>query len=68
MTPPGRLADIVPDYWKSCVLAGSENLGKDRYPAGRFGQELAAVPGVSESGQDKDLATIIAGAPLVRVD
>jgi len=67
LTPPDRLADIVPEYWKSCVLAASENLGKDRYTACRFGQELAAVPGVSESGQDKDMATKIAGAPLVRV-
>ena len=67
LTPPDRLADIVPDYWKSCVWAASENLGKDRYTACRFGQELAAVPGVSESGQDKDIATKIAGAPLVRI-
>jgi hypothetical protein len=29
LTPPDRLADIVPDYWKSCVLAASENLGKE---------------------------------------
>lgn len=35
LTPPDRLADIVPDYWKSCVLAASENLGKDRYTGGR---------------------------------
>src|ERR1700733_13882580 len=41
LTPPDRLADIVPDYWKSCVWAASENLGKDRYTACRFGQELA---------------------------
>jgi TonB family protein len=67
LTPPDRLADIVPDYWKSCVLAASENSGKDRYTACRFGQELAAVPGVSESGQDQDIATKIAGAPLVRI-
>jgi TonB family protein len=69
LTPPDRLADIVPDYWKSCVLAASANLGKDRYTACRFGQELAAVPGVSQSGQDQDkeLATKIAGAPLVRI-
>jgi hypothetical protein len=67
LTPPDRLADIVPDYWKSCVLAASENLGKGRYTACRFGQELVAVPGVSQSGQNKDLATKIAGAPLVRV-
>jgi hypothetical protein len=30
LTPPDRLADIVPDYWQSCVSAASENLGKDR--------------------------------------
>ena len=67
LTPPDRLADIVPDYWKSCVLAASENLGKERYTACRFAQELAAIPGVSESGHDKDMATKIAGAPLVRI-
>ena len=49
LTPPDRLADIVPDYWKSCVWAASENLGKDRYPPCRFGQELAAVPGVTST-------------------
>jgi TonB family protein len=49
-------------------FAASENLGKDRYTACRFGEELAAVPGVSQSGQDdKDRATKIAGAALVRI-
>lgn len=67
LTPPDRLADILPDYWKSCVLAASENLGKERYQACRFGQELVAVPGVSESGQDKDTATKTAGGPLVPI-
>ena len=63
LTSPDRLADIVPDYWKSCVWAASENLGKDRYPACRFGQELAAVPGVSESGQDKDSSGEVSSRP-----
>ena len=63
LTPPDRLADIVPDYWKSCVWAASENLGKDRYTACRFGQELAAVPGVSESGQDKDSSGEVSSRP-----
>ena len=47
------------------MLAG--NSPRRHRGACRFGQELAAVPGGSESGQDKDIATKIAGAPLVRI-
>jgi hypothetical protein len=52
-------------YDSAGMLAG--NSPRRHRGACRFGQELAAVPGGSESGQDKDIATKIAGAPLVRI-
>lgn len=46
LTARDRFADLVPDYWKPCVLAASTGKGKGKYPECRFPPEFAAIPGV----------------------
>jgi TonB family protein len=46
LTSQDRLADLVPDYWKPCVLAASTGRGKKKYIGCSFPPEFAAIPGV----------------------
>lgn len=46
LTARDHIADLVPDYWKSCVLAASTGKNKSKYSACSFPQEFAAIPGV----------------------
>jgi TonB family protein len=44
-----RLADLVPDPWKPCVLAASTGKGEGQYKSCRFTPEFSAIPGVAYS-------------------
>jgi TonB family protein len=46
LTARDRIADLVPDYWKPCVLAASTGKNKSKYSACSFPQEFAAIPGL----------------------
>ncbi len=48
LTAQDHLADLVPDYWKSCVSGGIK--GTDKNCA--FAPELRAIPGVAPSAGD----------------
>jgi TonB family protein len=41
-----HIADLVPDYWKACVLAASTGKNKSKYSACSFPPEFAVIPGV----------------------
>lgn len=46
-------ASLVPDYWKSCVLAAANGQDSRHFPSCSFLPELLAVPGVvHEAGQN----------------
>ena len=74
LTAKDRFADLVPDYWKPCVLAASAGKSKGKYPACRFPPEIAAIPGVvfsldenSESQVAGDGEAKAAEIPLARI-
>jgi TonB family protein len=46
LTPQDHFAELVPDYWKPCVLAASTGKNGKPYDACRFPPEFAAIPGV----------------------
>jgi len=46
LTSQDRLADLVPDPWKPCVLAASTGKGGGQYKACGFPPEFSAIPGV----------------------
>jgi TonB family protein len=46
LTAHDRIADLVPDYWKPCVLAASTGVGRKEYIACGFPPDFAAIPGV----------------------
>jgi TonB family protein len=46
LTAQDRFADLVPVYWKPCVLAASTGKGTKQYIACGFPPEFAAIPGV----------------------
>jgi hypothetical protein len=46
LTAQDRFADLVPDYWKPCVLAASTGKATKQYIACGFPPEFAAIPGV----------------------
>jgi TonB family protein len=58
LTLKDDLAELVPDYWKPCVLAASTSKGTGEYSGCRFSPDFLATPGVassdqtSQSGQD----------------
>ncbi len=41
-----RVANLVPNYWRPCVLAASTGKGREQYAACLFAPEFAAVPGL----------------------
>jgi len=45
LTSQDHLAELVPDYWKPCVLAGLTGKDLQRYTDCHFSTELLAVPG-----------------------
>ena len=49
LTSRDSFADLVPDYWKPCVLAALTGKGSKQYSACRFSQEFAAIPGIALS-------------------
>jgi len=54
LTPQDRFLDLVPDYWRACILAASNGGERGKYGACSFQPEVAAVPGVvSGSTADK---------------
>jgi TonB family protein len=46
LTSQDRLADLVPDYWKPCVVAASTGTVRKQYIGCDFPPEFAAIPGV----------------------
>ena len=61
LTSKDDLAELVPDYWKPCVLAASTSKGTGEYNGCRFSPDFLATPGVvsssdqsSQSGQPGD--------------
>lgn len=46
-----NFADLVPDYWRPCILAASTGKGSQQYSACRFSHEFATVPGVVHVSQ-----------------
>jgi TonB family protein len=46
LTPKDHLVELVPDYWKPCVLAASTGNGTGDYSGCRFSPEFLATPGV----------------------
>jgi len=68
LTPKDHLAELVPDYWKPCVLAASAGNGTGEYSGCRFSPEFLAAPGVSapgimEPGQAEAVAELSNQAP-----
>ena len=49
LTPKDDLAELVPDYWKPCVLAASRGKGTGEYSGCRFSPEFLATPGIAPS-------------------
>jgi TonB family protein len=47
LTPKDDFAELVPDYWKPCVLAASTGKGEGEYSGCRFSPEFLATPGVA---------------------
>jgi TonB family protein len=47
LTANDHLVDLVPDYWKPCILAASTGNGTGDYSGCRFSPEFIASPGVS---------------------
>ncbi len=63
-----HLVELVPDYWKPCVLAASTGNGTGEYSGCRFSPEFLATPGVSapglmEPGQAEAVAELSNQAP-----
>jgi TonB family protein len=63
-----HLVDLVPDYWKPCLLAASTGNGTGDYSGCRFSPEFLAAPGVSapvivEPGQAEAVAELSNQAP-----
>jgi TonB family protein len=52
LTTQDRLANVVPDYWKPCVLAASTGQGGKQYHACSFPPGFSAIPGVVYSSQE----------------
>jgi TonB family protein len=53
LTSQDRFADLVPDYWKPCVLAASTGKGRKQYIACGFPLEFAAIPGVVPKSDER---------------
>jgi TonB family protein len=54
LTENDHLPDLIPDYWKPCVPAGSA--GQD--PNCHFSQEVLAIPGVAPSHADSSITEL----------
>jgi TonB family protein len=54
LTGQDSLADIVPDYWKSCVNGGLKGTDKDC----AFAPELLAIPGVVASSSENSASNL----------
>ena len=52
LTSQDRMAKLVPDYWRPCVLAAANGKGPEQYKACRFSQELAVIPGILSNSEE----------------
>lgn len=74
LTAQDRFADLVPDYWRPCVLAASTGKDRKEYEACSFPPEFAAIPGVVYSSAETvkpdeagvDQAIVLSG-PIDRI-
>jgi TonB family protein len=74
LTAQDRLGELVPDYWKPCVLVASTGKGGKEYNACAFPPEFASIPGVVYSADETtkpDEAgvgeTNASGGPILRL-
>jgi len=64
LTSGDRFADLVPDYWKPCVLAALTGEGAKQYGKCIFSPDFAAIPGVSSAtGESHDAEPSRTGRP-----
>jgi len=49
LTSGDRFADLVPDYWKPCILAGLGRSEDRQWVGCRFSPEFSALPGVASA-------------------
>lgn len=61
LTNRDRLEDLVPFFWKPCVLAASTGKSKKPYSLCSFSQEVAAVPGVLSSKLGSEAGRAVEG-------
>jgi TonB family protein len=67
LTTHDRFADLVPEYWKACVLAALTGKGSHQYSKYSFSQDFAAIPGVSPAKQESaEAEETTAGQPHVQ--
>jgi TonB family protein len=52
LTTQDRFADLVPDYWKPCVVAASTGKRGKEYNACAFPPEFASIPGIVYSSDE----------------
>jgi TonB family protein len=67
-----RVANLVPNYWRPCVLAASTGKGREQYTACLFAPEFAAVPGlvsneIPQSGETGDEEAKASNGPVNRM-
>ncbi len=72
LTSKDHLVELVPDYWKPCVLAASSGQGTGEYSGCRFSPDFLATPGVSapdpsQSGQAGDAMAELSNHPVTRM-
>jgi TonB family protein len=74
LTPKDDFAQLVPDYWKPCVLAASIGKSTSEYNGCRFYPEFLATPGIvstpdqtPQSGQAEDGAAELSNHSVTRI-
>lgn len=57
LSPQDQFAELVPHYWKPCVLAGLSGTNSRQYANCRFSPQFLAIPGVASTPeQPRELA------------
>lgn len=51
LTPSDHFVELVPDYWKPCMLVGVAGTNSKQYTACRFSPEFLAIPSVGYAPQ-----------------
>jgi TonB family protein len=64
LTSRDRFADLVPEYWKPCVLAALTGEGDKQYSKCSFPQDFAEIPGVSTKAEESSKSEEATAGPL----